>query len=189
MGAIKREILNNGALVAPMVLNDDFLVYSGGVYTPTDQAQMMYGATGKGVLHAVNVLGWGRAEGTSYWLIENSWGAGWGEEGYARVAMGSVLREGYIMVAHAASQENLALAEKKKEQDKARVEELKKERAERDERIKERQALRDEQMRAEREAAGEEDFDKEFDDDLDIDLDAADDGVEGGAAAKDDEEM
>jgi len=185
--SIKREILNNGALVAPMVLNDDFLVYSGGVYTPTDQAQMMYGATGKGVLHAVKVLGWGKSEGTAYWLIENSWGTGWGEEGYARVAMGSVLREGYIMVAQAASEENLALDQTKKEQEAARMVEVKKERAERDARIAERQAQRDEEMRAAREASDEEDFDKEFDDDLDIDLDAADDGVDG--AAKNDEEM
>jgi len=185
--SIKREILNNGAVVAPMVLNDDFLVYSGGVYTPTEQAQVHYGATGKAALHAVNVLGWGKSEGVAYWIIQNSWGVGWGEEGYARVAIGSVLREGYITVGHAASEENLALAEKKKEQEAERLVELKKERVERDARIAERQRIRDEEMRAAKEAAGEEDFDKEFDDDLDIDLDAADDGVEG--VAKDDEEM
>merc|ERR1711972_579212 len=164
-------------------------VYSGGVYAPTDVAAVQYGANNKPVHHAVTILGWGKSEGQNYWLIENSWGTGWGEEGYARVAMGNVLRENYIMVAEAASEENIALAEKKKAEAEVRAEEVRKERAERDERIRERQRLREEEMRAAREAAEEEDFDKEFDDDLDIDLDEADEGVDGTKESAGDDDI
>merc|ERR1712039_715849 len=183
--AIKREVRNHGAVVAPMVLHDDFLVYSGGVYAPTDAGAVQYGADNKPIHHAVTIVGWGKSEGQNYWLIENAWGTKWGEEGYARVAMGSVLRENYIMVAEAASEENIALAEKKKAEAEARAEELKKERAERDERIRERQRIREEELRAAREAAE----DKEFDDDLDIDLDEADDGVDGAKESASDDDI
>lgn len=35
--------------------------------------------------HAVNVVGYGVSSGTKYWLIRNSWGTMWGEDGYMRL--------------------------------------------------------------------------------------------------------
>ena len=55
--------------MAPVLLKDDFLVYKSGVYTPTDNANQQYGANGEPIIHAVTIMGWGRSEGTPYWLV------------------------------------------------------------------------------------------------------------------------
>lgn len=40
--------------------------------------------------HAVKVIGWGKHEGTNYWIIENSWGETWGVKGLAHIAVGII---------------------------------------------------------------------------------------------------
>lgn len=146
--AMKREIHNRGPVVAPVYVKDEFLVYSSGVFTPTDHAVQQFGSDGEPVYQAVVVLGWGRADGTPYWLVRNSWGTNWGENGYARIAINSIVREGYGLVATPATDENIAAAEKKKEEEAIRKEQLKKERAERDARISEQKRQREEAMKA-----------------------------------------
>merc|ERR1719160_797087 len=58
-----------------------FQFYSEGVFD---------GACGDNLDHGVLIAGYGRDEATgqSYWLVKNSWGAGWGDHGYIKLAMG-----------------------------------------------------------------------------------------------------
>lgn len=39
--------------------------------------------------HAVVVVGWGRIGDARFWIVKNSWGPEWGENGYFRVPLGS----------------------------------------------------------------------------------------------------
>ncbi|XP_058724246.1 senescence-specific cysteine protease SAG12-like [Vicia villosa] len=66
-----------GALIA---FGEEFHAYKEGIYT---------GPCGKFINHALLIVGYGESEGKKYWLIKNSWGTGWGENGYMRL-----LREG-----------------------------------------------------------------------------------------------
>lgn len=58
----------------------DFMNYKGGVY------KHVAGVRKGG--HAIKILGWGIEQGVNYWICANSWGMGWGEEGYFRIAFG-----------------------------------------------------------------------------------------------------
>ncbi|KAH0922761.1 hypothetical protein HID58_022779, partial [Brassica napus] len=56
---------------------DAFKYYSGGVFD---------GECGTEMSHAVAIVGYGISEeGTKYWLVKNSWGESWGENGYMRI--------------------------------------------------------------------------------------------------------
>jgi C1A family cysteine protease len=58
-----------------------FQMYQGGIITSP--------ACGKALDHGVLIVGYGVDSGVSYWIVKNSWGASWGEQGYVRLAMGT----------------------------------------------------------------------------------------------------
>lgn len=39
--------------------------------------------------HSIRLLGWGVDNGDPYWLLANSWGTEWGDNGFIKVLRGS----------------------------------------------------------------------------------------------------
>jgi len=181
---LKREIETNGPVVAPLYLFVDFLIYSKGVYGTTDGAKAIHSwhATQKNDpnIHAVMVLGWGKHQGTDYWLIENSWGDKWGEDGYARIARKSIILEHYMLVGYPETPENVEAKAKADAEEVIRKEKVKEERAARDEIIKQKREAWSKQQEAE--GGGAEGDAGDDVDDLDLDEVTLDDdpaAVEG----------
>lgn len=53
-----------------------YFIYLQGVFT---------GKCGTDVDHGVVIVGYGTENGVDYWMVRNSWGSDWGEDGYFRV--------------------------------------------------------------------------------------------------------
>jgi cathepsin B len=90
---IKREIMKNGPVVAATQVHVDYLTYKSGVYTKSDEVARFSG------FQSIKIVGWGVESGSEsepnkgnkYWIVQNSWGEDWGENGYSRVSMGQEL--------------------------------------------------------------------------------------------------
>ena len=79
---IQLELIRGGPGVVAFIVKNDFFGYSGGIYTPSATATDVGG-------HAVTLVGWGVENSVPYWIVQNSWGSGWGEGGFFRILRGS----------------------------------------------------------------------------------------------------
>lgn len=72
--------LMNGVNLTPISVavevNDGFRFYSKGVFDAT---------CGTRLNHGITAVGYGSEAGKPYWIVKNSWGTSWGEQGYIRL--------------------------------------------------------------------------------------------------------
>jgi cathepsin B len=79
--SIKHAISSSGSISAGFDVYSCIMNFRGstglGIYTKSSSSYQ--GG------HAVGVIGYGSDGGTDYWIMANSWGTGWGNNGYARI--------------------------------------------------------------------------------------------------------
>lgn len=81
VGNFQGELQANGPFELTFEVFADFMNYASGVY------QHQTGELKGG--HAVLLVGWGTENGTPYWLVQNSWGTGWGLDGFFKIIRGT----------------------------------------------------------------------------------------------------
>ncbi|GER42175.1 cysteine protease [Striga asiatica] len=74
--ALKKAVAHQPVSVAIEAGGRAFQLYQSGVFT---------GQCGTDLDHGVVAVGYGKENGTDYWIVRNSWGPSWGESGYIRL--------------------------------------------------------------------------------------------------------
>ncbi|KAK4268179.1 hypothetical protein QN277_024867 [Acacia crassicarpa] len=92
--ALQKAVVNQPVSVAIDASGSDFQFYKSGIFT---------GSCGTELDHGVTAVGYGVSDNTEYWLVKNSWGTEWGEEGYIRMQRNVDAQEGLCGIAMQAS--------------------------------------------------------------------------------------
>jgi cathepsin C len=92
--AIYEELLKYGPMVISLAPNYFFGSYRSGIFDADEitwkQLNMQQPEWQK-VDHSVVLVGYGIENGIEYWLVQNSWGKNWGENGFMRLVKGKNL--------------------------------------------------------------------------------------------------
>lgn len=85
------KVLQQAVAVAPVIVLIEadqrvFQLYQSGIISAK--------ACGQNIDHAVQLVGYGEENGKDYWLVRNSWGSSWGEDGYVKLERNSGVRGG-----------------------------------------------------------------------------------------------
>ncbi|XP_041004320.1 cysteine proteinase COT44-like [Juglans microcarpa x Juglans regia] len=79
--ALKKAVAHQPVSVAIEASGRALQLYESGVFT---------GECGSELDHAVVAVGYGTENGADYWLVRNSWGTNWGEDGYIKIERNAV---------------------------------------------------------------------------------------------------
>ena len=75
-----QEIYQRGPIACGIAVTDAMEDYTGGIFEDK---------TGDlDVVHEISIVGYGEEKGTPFWLVRNSWGTHWGEDGFMKIVRG-----------------------------------------------------------------------------------------------------
>ena len=76
-----QEIYQRGPITCGIAVPQSLEDYTGGIYC--DESGDL------NLVHAISVIGYGEENGSPYWVVRNSWGTHWGEDGFFRMCRGT----------------------------------------------------------------------------------------------------
>ena len=83
MRVIQADIMKYGSVTTSFFVFTDFFDYVGGVYRRRGYPEYQGG-------HSVRIVGWGETDDkVPYWIVANTWGKDWGEDGFFRIIRGT----------------------------------------------------------------------------------------------------
>ncbi len=92
---IMRDLVDNGPLTLSFEPPYSFMMYKSGIFTGDDNKtkNKMTNPEWYKVDHSMTLVGYGEEKGKNgkmikYWLLQNSWGKKWGENGYIKYLRG-----------------------------------------------------------------------------------------------------